>query len=80
MARTCAIATLLAFCVSSALHGQSAISYRLTFADRGHHIMQVEAIFTDVPAGPLQLRMSRSSPGRYALHEFARNDHARAPS
>ena len=75
MARTCAIATLLAFCVSSALHGQSAISYRLTFADRAHHIMQVEAVFTDVPAGPLQLRMSRSSPGRYALHEFAKNVH-----
>ena len=75
MARTCAIAALLAFCVSSALHGQSAISYRLTFTDRGHHIMQVDAVFTDVPAGPLQLRMSRSSPGRYALHEFAKNVH-----
>ena len=35
--------------------------------------MQVEATFTDVPAGPLQLRMSRSSPGRYGLHEFARH-------
>ena len=35
--------------------------------------MQVEITFTDVPAGVLQLRMSRSSPGRYALHEFAKN-------
>ena len=35
--------------------------------------MQVEVTFTDVPAGRLQLRMSRSSPGRYALHEFAKN-------
>ncbi len=35
--------------------------------------MQVEVTFPDVPAGPLQLRMSRSSPGRYALHEFAKN-------
>jgi predicted metalloprotease with PDZ domain len=26
-----------------------------------------------VPAGPLQLRMARTSPGRYALHEFAKN-------
>ena len=73
MARTCAIAALLAFCVAAALHGQSAVSYRLTFADRAHHTMQVDAVFTDVPAGPLQLRMSRSSPGRYALHEFAKN-------
>ena len=35
--------------------------------------MQVEITFPDVPAGPLQLRMSRSSPGRYAVHEFAKN-------
>ena len=35
--------------------------------------MQVEARFSAVPAGPLQLRMSRTSPGRYALHEFVKN-------
>lgn len=35
--------------------------------------MQVEARFPNVPAGPLQLRMARTSPGRYALHEFAKN-------
>jgi len=35
--------------------------------------MQVEAAFTDLGGGPLELRMSRSSPGRYSLHEFAKN-------
>jgi len=35
--------------------------------------MQVEARFPNVPAGTLQLRMARTSPGRYALHEFAKN-------
>ena len=35
--------------------------------------MQVEVVFRDVPAGPLQVRMSRTSPGRYALHEFSKN-------
>ena len=35
--------------------------------------MQVEATFPDLPPAPLQLRMSRSSPGRYAVHEFAKN-------
>ena len=35
--------------------------------------MQVEVVFADVPPGPLQVRMSRSSPGRYALHQFAKN-------
>lgn len=35
--------------------------------------MQVEVKFSAVPAGVLQVRMARSSPGRYALHEFAKN-------
>ena len=35
--------------------------------------MQVEVVFPDVPPGPLQVRMSRTSPGRYALHEFSKN-------
>ena len=64
---------VLAFCVSAAPRAQSATAYRLVFADREHRSMQVEAVFTDVPTGPLQLRMSRSSPGRYGLHEFAKN-------
>jgi predicted metalloprotease with PDZ domain len=35
--------------------------------------MEVEVTFGDLPAGTLQVRMSRTSPGRYALHEFAKN-------
>ena len=35
--------------------------------------MQVEVRFPNVPSGTLQLRMARTSPGRYALHEFAKN-------
>ncbi len=35
--------------------------------------MQVEVTFADVPPGTLEVMMSRTSPGRYALHEFARN-------
>jgi predicted metalloprotease with PDZ domain len=35
--------------------------------------MRVDAIFRELPPPPLQLRMSRTSPGRYALHEFAKN-------
>jgi len=29
--------------------------------------------FPQLPSTPLEVRMSRSSPGRYALHEFAKN-------
>lgn len=49
------------------------IEYRLSFPAPEHRWMQVEARFPEVPAGPLQLRMSRTSPGRYALAEFAKN-------
>jgi predicted metalloprotease with PDZ domain len=35
--------------------------------------MQVEAVFPDVGSGTLELRMSRSSPGRYSMHDFAKN-------
>ena len=52
---------------------QAVTTYRLSFPEREHRLMDVEVTFTDVPAGPLQLRMSRTSPGRYALHEFAKN-------
>ena len=52
---------------------QEPVSYRLTFPAPEHHWLQVEATFSGLPQAPLQLRMSRTSPGRYALHEFAKN-------
>src|SRR5439155_9486709 len=70
-----AVAIALAFgCLSSSSpHGASPIAYRFTFPSPEHHWMQVEAAFTDLGTAPLELRMSRSSPGRYSLHEFAKN-------
>ena len=50
-----------------------AIEYTLSFPAPEHRWMQVEVRFPNVSAGPLQVRMARSSPGRYALHEFAKN-------
>jgi predicted metalloprotease with PDZ domain len=49
------------------------VEYMLSFPAPEHRWMQVEVRFPGVPAGPLQLRMARTSPGRYALHEFAKN-------
>jgi predicted metalloprotease with PDZ domain len=49
------------------------VRYEISFPNAVHHEAQVTATFTAVPPGPLELRMSRSSPGRYALHEFAKN-------
>jgi len=58
---------------SPAAHAQAPLTYQLSFPEREHHLMQVDATFADVPEGVLNLRMSRSSPGRYSLHEFAKN-------
>jgi len=51
----------------------SPIRYRLSFPELDHRWMQVEATFPDLPASTLELRMSRSSPGRYSIHDFAKN-------
>ncbi|MGC4081098.1 MAG: hypothetical protein QM736_03045 [Vicinamibacterales bacterium] len=64
---------LIAVAPEPRLHAQSAVQYRFTFPEPEHHWMAVEATYADVPAGPLELRMSRSSPGRYSLHDFAKN-------
>jgi predicted metalloprotease with PDZ domain len=51
----------------------ASIAYRLSFPQREHRLMDVAVTFSDLPDGPLRLHMSRSSPGRYALHQFAKN-------
>lgn len=49
------------------------ISYDISFPNIVHHEAEVTAVFTSVPAGALHARMARSSTGRYALHEYAKN-------
>src|SRR5262249_44437818 len=49
------------------------IRYRFSFPFPEHHWMQVEVAFTGLDRSPLELRMSRTSPGRYSLHEFVKN-------
>jgi predicted metalloprotease with PDZ domain len=59
--------------VAASARAQSPVDYRLTFPDYVHNVMDVEVTFPDLPAAPLEIHMSRSSPGRYALHEFVKN-------
>jgi predicted metalloprotease with PDZ domain len=56
-----------------AQRAETAIRYRVSFPEPQHHWMQVEAAFPSIDAVTLELRMSRSSPGRYSLHDFAKN-------
>ncbi len=51
-------------------------SYDVSFANAAHHEAQITATYARVPAGPLRVQMARSSPGRYAIHEFAKNVYA----
>ncbi len=48
-------------------------TYSISFDNAVHHEASVSATFPDIGPGTLSLRMSRTSPGRYALHEFAKN-------
>jgi predicted metalloprotease with PDZ domain len=67
------VIVLFVFVSASAWAQQAPIEYKLSFPAPEHRWMLVEARFPNVPNGTLQLRMARTSPGRYALHEFAKN-------
>lgn len=45
----------------------------IAFPNRAHHEAEVTATFNCVPPGGLRIEMARSSPGRYATHDFAKN-------
>ncbi len=50
------------------LHG-----YEISFENAVHHEASIAVEFPNVDEQPLQVRMSRTSPGRYAIHNFAKN-------
>lgn len=54
-------------------NAQSGINYEVSFPNAIHHEAEISMMVSDLPAGPLKFRMSRSSPGRYATHEFGKN-------
>jgi predicted metalloprotease with PDZ domain len=60
--------------VPSALVAQ--IRYDVSFPHVVHHEAVITVRASGLPAGKVSFRMSRSSPGRYAIHEFAKNVYA----
>lgn len=52
---------------------QKEIHYEVRFPNVVHHEAEITMHIAEVPTGPLKIRMSRSSPGRYATHEFGKN-------
>ena len=58
---------------SACLLAQQSTHYSVAFPNAVHHEAEISATFTGVSAPVLEIVMSRSSPGRYALAEFAKN-------
>ena len=59
--------------LAASAFAQTPVRYEISFPNAVHHEAQVRATFSDVKQPVLEVVMSRSSPGRYALHEFAKN-------
>ena len=51
----------------------SPVEFDVSFQNAAHHEARIRVTYRDIGESPVELRMSRSSPGRYAIHEFAKN-------
>jgi predicted metalloprotease with PDZ domain len=67
------IFSLLALALSLQTALAQRISYIVSFPNLSHHEAQVELVVSDITNRTAVFRMSRSSPGRYATHEFGKN-------
>ena len=53
---------------------QQEIGYEVSFPNVAHHEAEISMAIANVPTNaPLKVRFARSSPGRYATHEFGKN-------
>ncbi|MFD2514397.1 M61 family metallopeptidase [Pontibacter locisalis] len=52
---------------------QQQVRYDLSFPNAAHHEAEVKVTFHDIKSDTLKVLMPRTSPGRYAIHEFAKN-------
>jgi len=59
--------------LSFQINAQISSTYEVFFENAVHHETEIKAIFTNLKNKEVEFRMSRTSPGRYALHEFVKN-------
>ncbi|MHA7863189.1 M61 family metallopeptidase [Flagellimonas marinaquae] len=64
--------TFFALVVGLVINAQTN-SYQISFENAVHHEAVIQASFPNLTEDTVEFRMSRTSPGRYALHEFAKN-------
>jgi len=65
--------TIVFTLTSFLLFAQTVTRYEVSFGNAVHHEAEVSITYTNLENKVLEIRMSRTSPGRYALHEFAKN-------
>lgn len=74
MLRSIAFTLFLLSIVVLDAEAQQHVTYDVSFPNIVHHEAEITITFTGASQRrPLEVRMSRTSPGRYALHEFAKN-------
>jgi predicted metalloprotease with PDZ domain len=66
-------ASVLACNVMAQQEPQKAIYYSISFPNAAHHEAEISMTVPQAPSGAFRVRMSRSSAGRYATHEFGKN-------
>ena len=71
-----AISVLLSSLTIAMPQRADSVAYDIRFPNAAHHEAEITVRWSGLPDRPLETRMSRSSPGRYALHEFAKNVYA----
>ena len=64
---------LLIFLFVSTISIAQQNKYSISFENAIHHEAKINIEFPEITTHTFTVRMSRSSPGRYAIHEFAKN-------
>jgi predicted metalloprotease with PDZ domain len=67
------IAVILFVDVNAQSTQDPSITYDVRFPNAEHNEAEITLTLRNISGGPKTISMSRTSPGRYALHEFAKN-------
>jgi len=67
------IAFICLFAANSFAQSPKSIFYAISFPNAVHHEAEIVMTIPEAPASNFLVRMSRSSAGRYATHEFGKN-------
>ncbi|WP_026897563.1 M61 family metallopeptidase [Daejeonella oryzae] len=73
MKKILSLSSIILFFFSFAAVADEPVKYVISFPNAVHHEARISMSISEIPAGKLTVRMSRSSPGRYATHEFGKN-------